>query len=64
MQNSNTTTEINIANGNLPLSKNHICFKRGHAFYLVCKFDNGRSKYGYHKCSRCGHEESFQYDYA
>lgn len=50
-------------NGNLPLLKEHICFERGHAFYLVCEIDNGRSKYGEHKCSRCGHVEPFQYDY-
>lgn len=49
--------------GLLPLTKEHQCFERGHAFYLVCEIDNGRSKYGDHKCSRCGHVESFQYDY-
>jgi len=49
--------------GTLPLSKEHICFNTGHAMYLVTETDNGRSKFGYHKCSRCGYEESFQYDY-
>jgi hypothetical protein len=49
--------------GMLPLTKEHQCFERGHAFYLVCEIDNGRSKYGDHMCSRCGHVESFQYDY-
>lgn len=49
--------------GKLPLSKNHICFDKGHNMYLVVELDNGRSKYGHHKCSRCGHEEHFQYDY-
>ena len=49
--------------GMLPLTKEHQCFERGHAFYLVCEIDNGRSKYGDHKCSRCGHVEPFQYDY-
>ena len=54
---------ISDASGILPLTKEHQCFKRGHAFYLVCEIDNGRSKYGDHKCSRCGHVEPFQYDY-
>ena len=46
--------------GILPLTKDHPCFERGHAFYLVCEIDNGRSKYGEHQCSRCGHIEPFQ----
>lgn len=49
--------------GSLPLNTKHQCFENGHAFYLVCEIDNGRSKYGDHKCSRCGHVEPFQYDY-
>lgn len=49
--------------GMLPLNTKHQCFENGHAFYLVCEIDNGRSKYGEHKCSRCGHVEPFQYDY-
>ena len=52
-----------VVSGELPLTKEHQCFERGHAFYLVCEIDNGRSKYGDHKCSRCGHVEPFQYDY-
>ena len=52
-----------LVSGMLPLTKEHQCFERGHAFYLVCEIDNGRSKYGDHKCSRCGHVEPFQYDY-
>ena len=54
---------IHDVSGMLPLTKEHKCFERGHAFYLVCEIDNGRSKYGEHKCSRCGHVEPFQYDY-
>ena len=54
---------IHDVSGMLPLTKEHQCFERGHAFYLVCEIDNGRSKYGEHKCSRCGHVEPFQYDY-
>ena len=54
---------LGAVSGMLPLTKEHQCFERGHAFYLVCEIDNGRSKYGDHKCSRCGHVEPFQYDY-
>ena len=54
---------IPAVSGMLPLTKEHQCFELGHAFYLVCEIDNGRSKYGDHKCSRCGHVEPFQYDY-
>lgn len=49
--------------GELPLHENHICFTKGHSMYLVTEIDNGRSKYGQHKCSRCGYIEGFQYDY-
>ena len=50
-------------NNNYPLTKEHICFDKGHNMFLVVKIDNGRSKYGEHKCSRCGYKEPFQYDY-
>ena len=43
--------------------KKIICYLFGHNYYKVTEIDNGRSKYGYHKCSRCEHEEPFQYDY-
>ncbi|MBB5334497.1 hypothetical protein [Chryseobacterium koreense] len=49
--------------GSLPLDKSHICFDKGHNMFLVTEIDNGRSKYGDHKCSRCGWVDSFQYDY-
>lgn len=52
-----------VVNGGLPLNKEHRCYEKGHSFYLVCEIDNGRSKYGDHKCSRCGYIEPFQYDY-
>jgi hypothetical protein len=51
------------ASGALPLSPDHICFDTGHTMYEVCRIDNGRSVYGEHKCSRCGHVEPFQFDY-
>ena len=62
---SNENSGLNIAdvNGMLPLSKEHPCFDKGHSMYLVIEIDNGRSKYGDHRCSRCGHTEPFQYDY-
>jgi len=49
--------------GSFPLTEDHMCFNNGHAFYLVCQVDNGRSIFGEHKCSRCGHIEPFQFDY-
>jgi hypothetical protein len=51
------------ADGNMPLDKSHICFERGHNFFLIFERDNGRSKYGEHTCSRCGHIYQFQFDY-
>lgn len=50
--------------GEYPLNESHICFEKGHSMYLVCEIDNGRSKYGEHKCGRCGYTEPFQFDYA
>lgn len=58
----NDLTKENV--GNLPLFKEHICFEAGHNMFLVTEIDDGRSKIGFHKCSRCGHEEHFQYDYS
>jgi len=52
-----------LVSGALPLDKSHICFDKGHSMFLVTEIDNGRSKYGDHKCSRCGWVDSFQYDY-
>ena len=53
----------NPHDGSLPLNNSHICFDKGHNMFLVTEIDNGRSKYGDHKCSRCGWVDSFQYDY-
>lgn len=41
-----------------------LCALFGHNMYLVTEHDNGYSKWGHHKCSRCGYEEEFQSDYA
>ena len=62
---SDTSGGLHLAcvSGMLPLSKEHPCFDKGHSMYLVIEIDNGRSKYGDHRCSRCGHTEPFQYDY-
>jgi len=46
-----------------PLSEAHPCYKDGHNMYLITEIDNGRSKFGEHKCSRCGYTEPFQFDY-
>jgi hypothetical protein len=54
---------LGAVSGSLPLDKSHICFEKGHSMFLVTEIDNGRSKYGDHKCSRCGWVDSFQYDY-
>lgn len=45
-----------------PLSEKHICFKAGHNFHKMVEQSNQFSVWGYHKCSRCGIEEHFQYD--
>ena len=42
---------------------NILCKIFGHNMYLITEADNGRSKFGEHKCGRCGYEEPFQYDY-
>jgi len=44
--------------------KNLLCKIFGHNMFLVVEIDNGRSKYGDHKCSRCGKVEHYQYDYS
>jgi hypothetical protein len=46
------------------LEQSHVCFKDGHNFFSLFSRDDGRSIYVIHKCSRCGVEEPFQYDYA
>ena len=40
-----------------------ICYLFGHNYRKYVEIDNGRSKYGYFKCSRCEHEDAYQYDY-
>ena len=57
--------KLNIpdVSGELPLTKEHICFDKGHAYFIVTAIDNGSSVYGHYKCSRCGHEDNYQYDY-
>lgn len=40
------------------------CLTEGHKMYKVTEHDNGRSLLGYHRCSICNAEVSFQYDYA
>lgn len=49
--------------GALPLSKEHICFDKGHAMIPIYTLHNHQSSYGRNKCSRCGYEEDWQYDY-
>lgn len=39
------------------------CFLFKHDFVEEGKFDNGRSKYGIYKCTRCGYNHDWQYDY-
>lgn len=46
-----------------PLDKDHICFPTGHSMSTLFEFDNGRSKTVNRRCTRCGHEETDQYDY-
>lgn len=36
----------------------------GHKMYKVVEYDNGYSKLGTHKCSRCGVEHEYQFDYS
>ena len=40
-----------------------LCFWFGHRMYSMYEIDNGQSKFGEHKCSRCGYKDSWQYDY-
>lgn len=67
--NSGITTAKNNKNntdGSLPLSPDHICFDKGHAMYLLFditqEVNGSKMIFGAHKCSRCGHEENFQFD--
>lgn len=63
-KNSIKEPKSTTVSGELPLVKGHICFDNGHAYFIVTKIDDGRSVYGHYKCSRCGHEDHYQYDYA
>ena len=60
-------SEKKNVSGKPPLSEGHICFERGHSMYEVFKFKNAAnghsSEWGQHKCSRCGYEENWQYDF-
>ena len=63
LENEKQPSCLGAVSGSLPLDKSHICFDKGHSMFLLTEIDNGRSKYGDHKCSRCGWVDSFQYDY-
>ncbi len=39
------------------------CKKHGHNMYSVYIMNNSRSHWGQHRCSRCGYEEEWQYDF-
>jgi hypothetical protein len=39
-----------------------ICALFGHSMFSVYTMDNGHSSWGCHKCTRCEHEEDWQYD--
>ena len=47
--------------------KKDLCKILGHAMFSVYNLNNfengGRSSWGRHKCSRCGHTEDWQYDH-
>jgi len=51
----------------LPCGEVDLCKERGHTMYPVYQLSNidmgGRSSWGKNKCSRCGFEEDWQYDY-
>jgi hypothetical protein len=40
-----------------------ICSIIGHNYYKVMSINNGLSKYGYHRCNRCGKEHHWQWDF-
>lgn len=60
--NSSTTPLDKIA-GELPLIPSDICYNAGHNMFSVYIFHNHQSSWGKHKCSRCGYEEEWQYDF-
>lgn len=56
--------ELRQAKGLFPLLQGaHMCSERGHNMFLVWSKDNEKSIFGVHKCSRCGYEYEFQYDF-
>jgi hypothetical protein len=59
---STEITEFSNKTG-YPLNKKHICFKSGHNFYEIHRASNQFSAWRTHRCSRCGFEDSFQYDF-
>ena len=58
-----TNDVIADVSGSLPLTKEHICFDKGHAMYKIHGHSNHQSDFSKHKCTRCGYEEDYQYDY-
>lgn len=55
--------EKNQEYGNAPLDSKHICFERGHSMYPVYRMQNDQSEWGLNRCSRCGWEDHWQYDF-
>ena len=47
--------------------KKSLCVLHGHSMFSVYNISNrdrgGQSDWGLNKCSRCGHEEPWQYDF-
>lgn len=43
--------------------KKILCYLFGHRYLVMATKENEQSVFGWIKCSRCNHEESFQYDF-
>lgn len=51
----------NEMDGSLPLHKEHICYETGHSMKRVFQVDKQFQSFGKNRCSRCGHEEKWNF---
>jgi predicted nucleic-acid-binding Zn-ribbon protein len=40
-----------------------LCFIFGHKFVVITQITTSQSQFGHIRCSRCGYEEQYQYDF-
>lgn len=43
--------------------KKLLCYLFGHKYFIIAQKENDNSVFGWIRCSRCGKEEQYQYDF-